>query len=200
MESRKQLILVAAVRLIKKHGWDKTTVAEIAKEANVGTGTVYLEFRSKESIILELSMQRYGEALRAMRRATMRQGSWADRLRAMMNERTDMFIEMRDEGEFAVELLHCPKGSVRRAQETFEREQFELLVDFLTAASDEGQLRAEANGQKSDVPAMAEAIMIAYASFSPPRLPPLTSDEIHRKLAALHDIILSGLFLDHDAA
>jgi AcrR family transcriptional regulator len=192
MGSRKELILVAAVRLMKKHGWDKTTVAEIAREANVGTGTVYLEFRSKESIILELSMQRYGETLRAMRRATMRNGSWSDRLRAMVNERTDMFINMRQEGEHAADLLYCPKGSVQRARDTFERGQIELLVDFLTAAMEEDGTR-----QKDLQPRRtAIAIMLAYMSFTPPDLFKIPPEEISERLESLHEIILPGIFVE----
>jgi AcrR family transcriptional regulator len=190
MGSRKDLILVAAVRLMKKHGWDKTTVAEIAREANVGTGTVYLEFRSKESIILELSMQRYGETLRAMRRATMRKGSWSDRLRAMVNERTIMFMNMRQEGEHAADLLYCPRGSVQRARDTFERGQIELLVDFLTAAMEEDATR----DKNLDPRRTANALMLAYTSFTPPELFKIEQEEILERLESLHEIILSGVF------
>ena len=47
-------ILEAAERLMWRYGFKKTTIDEIAQEAEVGKGTVYLYFSSKEEIALAL--------------------------------------------------------------------------------------------------------------------------------------------------
>jgi hypothetical protein len=52
---RRQTILAAAERLLRHYGPGKTTIAEIAREADVGVGTVYLEFSSKDAILEALS-------------------------------------------------------------------------------------------------------------------------------------------------
>ena len=69
MADRRVLILQAAERLLGHYGLQKTTVADIAREAKIGVGTVYLEFNSKDAIISELSDAKYRHVLRAMRRA-----------------------------------------------------------------------------------------------------------------------------------
>ena len=54
---KENLILDAASKLIIHHGYDKTSVAEIAKEAGIGKGTIYLYFRSKDEIVESLLMR-----------------------------------------------------------------------------------------------------------------------------------------------
>jgi AcrR family transcriptional regulator len=58
---RRELILDAAARLIAEHGYDHTTVDDIAREAGVSKGAVYLHWDGKESLfddLLRTEMQR----------------------------------------------------------------------------------------------------------------------------------------------
>lgn len=50
----KNTILEIALKLFQRFGYQKTTVEEIAREAQIGKGTVYLHFTSKEEILLTL--------------------------------------------------------------------------------------------------------------------------------------------------
>lgn len=47
---RETRILAAAGRLILRYGYDKTTIQDIAEEAGVSKGAIYLHFRSKEDL------------------------------------------------------------------------------------------------------------------------------------------------------
>lgn len=47
---RERRILEAAGRLIAHYGYDKTTVADIAQEAGISKGAIYLHFESKEKL------------------------------------------------------------------------------------------------------------------------------------------------------
>jgi len=51
---KKRAIALAAIPLLAKYGLAKTSVEAIAKEANVAKGTVYLYFKTKEEIVLEI--------------------------------------------------------------------------------------------------------------------------------------------------
>ncbi|MGH9196320.1 MAG: TetR/AcrR family transcriptional regulator, partial [Acidimicrobiia bacterium] len=59
---RKKEIMDAAVALFAEKGFNETTVGDIAAEAGVATGTVYLYFPSKDHILVALH-QRMGEAM-----------------------------------------------------------------------------------------------------------------------------------------
>ncbi|MFH0926137.1 MAG: helix-turn-helix domain-containing protein [bacterium] len=50
----KNTILEASLNLFKRFGYKKTTIEEIAREAGIGKGSVYLHFNSKEDILLTL--------------------------------------------------------------------------------------------------------------------------------------------------
>jgi AcrR family transcriptional regulator len=50
-EERRKDILDAALRLFADRGFNDTTVGDIAAEAHMGTGTVYLYFPSKEDVL-----------------------------------------------------------------------------------------------------------------------------------------------------
>jgi AcrR family transcriptional regulator len=63
-EAREQRILNAAAQLIGYYGYDKTTVGDIATEAAVSKGSIYLHFQSKEELfeaLLLREMSRYSE-------------------------------------------------------------------------------------------------------------------------------------------
>ena len=61
---REARILAAAAALIIRYGYDKTTVDEIAQEAGVSKGAIYLHFKSKEDLF-EALVLRESEAITA---------------------------------------------------------------------------------------------------------------------------------------
>jgi AcrR family transcriptional regulator len=50
-EEKKNEIMMAAVRLFARKGFEKTTISDIAVEAGIGKGTVYEYFSNKEEMI-----------------------------------------------------------------------------------------------------------------------------------------------------
>ena len=51
-EAVKEAILDATDRLLARYGYRKMTVEDIAMEAGIGKGTIYLHFSSKEEVVL----------------------------------------------------------------------------------------------------------------------------------------------------
>lgn len=56
-ERRRQQILVAAKRVFSEKGFSKATVEDIAKSAELSSGTLYLYFRNKEELYVSLSLR-----------------------------------------------------------------------------------------------------------------------------------------------
>ncbi len=54
MEDIRNTILKVAAKRFIHYGYHKTTVEEIAGDADIGKGSIYLHFKSKEEILLEL--------------------------------------------------------------------------------------------------------------------------------------------------
>jgi len=56
-EMRRQHIMVAAKRVFTQNGYDKSTVEDIAKEAELSPGTLYLYFKSKDELYASLCLR-----------------------------------------------------------------------------------------------------------------------------------------------
>lgn len=51
---REQLILAAAKKMVAANGFHKTTICQIAQEAEISPGTIYLYFKNKEELLSSL--------------------------------------------------------------------------------------------------------------------------------------------------
>jgi len=56
-ERRRQQIIVAAKRVFSEKGFSKTTMEDIAKEAELSPGTLYLYFKNKDELYASLSLR-----------------------------------------------------------------------------------------------------------------------------------------------
>jgi AcrR family transcriptional regulator len=56
-ERRRQQIIVAAKRVFSDKGFNKATMEDIAKEAELSPGTLYLYFKNKEELYASLSLR-----------------------------------------------------------------------------------------------------------------------------------------------
>lgn len=65
-EAREIRILTAASQLIAHYGYDKTTVADIAKAAGISKGAVYLHFNSKEQLFVAVLYYESAQILQTM--------------------------------------------------------------------------------------------------------------------------------------
>jgi len=54
-------IVDAAIRVFADHGFHKATVAEVAREADVADGTIYLYFKNKDDLLASLFEERMAE-------------------------------------------------------------------------------------------------------------------------------------------
>src|SRR5882757_3328819 len=63
---KRERILDAAERVFAQHGFFAARVSEIAKEAGVADGTIYLYFKSKDELLISLfesRMERFNQLL-----------------------------------------------------------------------------------------------------------------------------------------
>jgi TetR/AcrR family fatty acid metabolism transcriptional regulator len=60
---KREAILRAAIRVFARNGYFNSKVADIAREAGVADGTVYLYFKSKEEILHSIFDRSMGEAI-----------------------------------------------------------------------------------------------------------------------------------------
>lgn len=105
-EEVREAILDAAERLFQRFGYKKTTVEDIAAEAGMSRGTIYLYFHGKEKIALSWA-ERYHKRLCAeLRRLADLEPSVTEKLRQMLKARVLLrFDAMRQYANTIDEIL-----------------------------------------------------------------------------------------------
>jgi TetR/AcrR family transcriptional regulator, fatty acid metabolism regulator protein len=190
-ESRKELILDAADRLLAHFGYKKMTVEDIAKEAGIGKGTVYLHFASKEDVVLS-HVDRIVRPLFAELDAIAAEDlPAADRLRAMLVRRVMLRFDAAT--PFTVSLSEVLSdlraGVVERRQRHFARE-----AKALTAMLQEGQRLGEFRAHNAA--ATARVLIAATNSLLPFSLSTAELGkrrEVEATAAGIADLVVAGL-------
>jgi TetR/AcrR family fatty acid metabolism transcriptional regulator len=93
---RRLAILGAARKVFASKGYADTVVEDIAAQAGIGKGTLYLYFPSKEQIYLAALLQDARELDRLTREAMAAAPIWQDKLRAYMEVRLRYFEAHQD--------------------------------------------------------------------------------------------------------
>lgn len=145
-EFRVQSIQEAAIRVISRKGMASATMQEIAEEAGVAKGTIYLYFRDREELVEKTFETAIGELHKRIDAALDAEGSFAQRLRAVITAKLSFFNENREFFRL-YQTLRMPEGSAsqqRRQKRTCQpqyRTRVEKMAAVLKLAMDAGEVR-----------------------------------------------------------
>jgi TetR/AcrR family fatty acid metabolism transcriptional regulator len=132
---KREAILRAATRVFARNGYFNSKVADIAREADVADGTVYLYFKSKEEILHSIFDQNMAEAIAAGRVLIEKLRDPGEKLRRIAMLHLERLGADRDLAVvFQVEL----RGSTKFMQE-FSAAGFAEYLGLLRKTFEEGQ-------------------------------------------------------------
>ncbi len=94
--NKKQLIIEAAIKVFARDGLEKGKIADIAKEAGIGKGTVYEYFRSKDDIFKVIEESVFSDFNLVFKELNSSTLSSTEKLSTLMETGMDMFMEMGD--------------------------------------------------------------------------------------------------------
>ena len=183
---RRAQVLRAAERLLRHYGPGKTTIGDIAREAGIGVGSVYLEFGSKDEIIAELARRRHDRVLSAMRHAA-EAGSFSSRLAAALEARVAALLDVSRDGAHGCDLVLCGAAGVKSAYGRFRAEELAFVAELLEAGARAGEF------QITTAIEAAELLQLAFARFSPPWLFEQDRREVLRLVEGMTKLVLRGL-------
>lgn len=139
--SKKEQIRKAALTVFARRGFHTTTVADIAEEAGIAKGTVYLYYASKEDILIA-TFRRYIDKMLDLGDSLVDSAlSVPDILATFVTKQIDLFREEPDLISVLSRrpLLALSNGSERMLE--FQRYLLDRIVGLLERAKKLGQVR-----------------------------------------------------------
>jgi len=103
-------IMRAAIKVFAKNGFHNSKISQIAKEAGVADGTIYLYFKNKDDILIKVFEERLGEINAMLNDQLNRLDNPVDKLRFCIRGYLELFANNRALAEvIAVELRQSHK-------------------------------------------------------------------------------------------
>lgn len=150
---KRDRILSAAERIFARHGFFAAKVSDVAKEAGVADGTIYLYFKSKDDILISLFERRMEQVNERLRDATANVKGPIEQLRAFVRT----YLQLVHDEPAAAEVLTIELRQSSKFMKEYENPQFadflRLLGGIITAAQEKGLI-------DSAIPAHVAARMI----------------------------------------
>ena len=176
-------IVTAADRLLARYGYRRMTVDDIAREADIGKGTIYLHFPSKEAVILSVINRHIESTLETLRKIAAGPAPAGERLADMLVarvlERFDRFLPYR-------ESLHEMLAAIRPA----------LLAQRESQLRQEARIFARVIEELGGPPGAARMLLAATNSYLPYYL---SAEELgsrarlRREVSELARLLVAGL-------
>lgn len=103
-------IIDAALRVFAQKGFFNTRISEIAREANVADGTIYLYFKNKDDILISLMEEKIGKFCDVVQEDLAKVDDPVEKLRIFAYNHLNLILENPDLAEvMQVELRQIPK-------------------------------------------------------------------------------------------
>ena len=140
---KRDLILKAATKLFARRGFFNAQVADVAREAGVAAGTVYLYFQSKDDLLISIFERTMHDGLEAARQALAGVSDPVERLRRLARVHLERLGQDRDLAVvFQVELRQSTKF-MERFSSTLFQDYLHAIRDAVADAQTAGHFRRE---------------------------------------------------------
>lgn len=141
-EGKRERILDAAVKVFAAEGFYNAKVSQIAQAAGVADGTIYLYFKSKDDLLINLFEDRMERVNANLREAIATASTAIDRLRRIVRLHLELVEQNRDMAEvISVELRQSSKFIREYANPKFA-EFLRTIAGAVVEGQRAGELRA----------------------------------------------------------
>ena len=152
----KEKIVQAAITTFSKYGYDKTRMDDIAESANLGKGTLYLYFKSKEELFYAISENSIKELKEQLSKLFSKKEDlvhdaekFYDQYRNLIHDSEKVSFEM------IAESSRNPK--LRKALYEQRMKVYDIVIDYLRRQIKKGFFRKD-----MDVNAIASGLVALY--------------------------------------
>ncbi|MFP4392616.1 MAG: TetR/AcrR family transcriptional regulator [Desulfohalobiaceae bacterium] len=136
-----QQILEAAIKIFARQGYFNSTISQIAREAGVADGTIYLYFKNKDDILDNFFSYKTGQVFSRFKQEVDRADNALDKLRNLIHRQLEEF-EMNREMAIVYQMETRLKRhlSDRKIKE-MSKMYFDLVAEIVEQGQKEGVIR-----------------------------------------------------------
>jgi AcrR family transcriptional regulator len=190
-EGREDLILDAVDRLLARYGYKKMTIDDLAKEAGIGKGTVYLHFKSKEDVVFSHVDRIVRRLLERLQVIIQGEGEPAEKVRQMLLLRVMFrFDSVQHFTESVSEVLRDLRPRMLERRQRYFEDEAKVFAVVIR----EGQRTKLFRGQ--DPLATARTLILATNSLLPFSLSTQELGkrrEVEQSALRIAELVLQGL-------
>ena len=114
--AKRERILRAAIRIFSQKGYFNSKISEIARQAGVADGTIYLYFKNKDDLLISLFEEKMGEVVADIRARVSDESGALSRLQIFIRNHMDLLtreaglieviqVELRQSNKFMKEYV-----------------------------------------------------------------------------------------------
>lgn len=128
-------ILVSAVKIFAERGFHQSTISQIAKEAGVADGTIYLYFKNKDDILVQFFTYKTKQVFGKLREEVSKAGNSFDKLKNFIRCQLEEFQNDR----YMAVLYQAETHQNNRLVENQIKEMSKLYLDIVSEIIETGQ-------------------------------------------------------------
>ena len=187
---KRERILEGALRAFAKKGFYNTKVSEIANEAGVADGTIYLYFKNKDDLLISLFEDRMEFLIERLQSELDAAGDdVAAQLRCVVEMHFQLAIEERDLAEFITVELRQSAKFVKEYENPKFHDYLKILENLIAHGQAEGVLRTDVDRRivaRALFGALDEVLLLLTLSRS-------GAKDVSEKARQISNIFIEGL-------
>jgi len=139
----KKAILTAAIELFSIHGFEKTSISQLAKVAGIGKGTVYSYFKTKQDLLLAFCEDEIEYIHEQLNNRTNPNAPIIDQLITIFLAEFEYVTRNPEFGRLYMQEIVFPRQALANNHQKGENKFFEMIFPILRKGQDRGEIRQE---------------------------------------------------------
>lgn len=142
-KAKYHLILEAAVKVFAEQGFFQSTISQIAREAGVADGTIYLYFKNKDDILLQFFGYKTKQVFQCFREEVDKADSAMEKLRNLIHRHLEEF--QNDKNMAVVYQAEARSNSrlVEKQLQEMSKMYLDITAEIIELGQEEGQIRKD---------------------------------------------------------
>jgi TetR/AcrR family fatty acid metabolism transcriptional regulator len=138
-----QRILDAAISVFAEQGFFQSTIAQIAKEAGVADGTIYLYFKNKDDILVQFYQYKTRQIFERFREAVDKPASAEEKLRCLIRVHLQEFQKDRNMAIVYQAETHQNRPLGTELIKEMSKMYRDLISEIVELGQEEGSIRRD---------------------------------------------------------